>query len=93
MKYKKTILVVILLISSLCLAAGDFIASPNETYADDIHYDASLHMIIIHVHAKALWFNIDDFYGLHIKNDKNIDKVMNDVLDTPPQIIHLKKVS
>ncbi len=90
---KRILLVLSLLISGLCLAStGKFAADPNNSYADEIHYDKSIHMIVIHVHAKALWFHIDEFYGLKIKDDKNINKVMVDTLGNTPEVIHLKKL-
>lgn len=89
---KRLILVTFLLLTSLCVATtGAFVADPNTTYADDIHYDAKIHMVVIHIHAKILWFKLDEFYGLKVVNDKNINTLMFDTLGKNPEVVHLKR--
>lgn len=88
----KKILIALLLAASLGAATvGGFVADPNNNYIDEVHYDASLKVIVIRVHAKVLLWTVDEYYGLNIKEDKDIEKIMKEVLGDTPSIVHLKK--
>ena len=86
---------ILLLISSLAIASsvgGKYILDPNETRVTDVHYNAELHMVVIHIHAKVLWFEIEEIYGLKVKDDTDIDATWRRIIGDQPDVIHLKRV-
>ena len=79
--------------ASTAALKATYVPDPNETRVENAHYDPELKMVVIHVHAKVLWFTIEEIYGLKVKDDSDIDAVWKRIIGDQPQIVHLKKTS
>jgi hypothetical protein len=91
-KMKSKLLIAALIVSTLAFGATTYAPDPNETRVDNVHYDPELKMVVIHIHAHVLWFNIEEIYGLKVKDDTDIQKVWERVIGDKPDVVHLKKV-
>ena len=85
-------LILILLLLPILAYASTYVLDPNTNYVDEVGYNAKLNLIVIHVHAKVLWFSIDDFYGLKVVDSKDIDSHLLRMLGPSPQIVHINKI-
>lgn len=89
------VILTLLLMTSLASAATvamHYVADPNETTVSNVHYDPDLKMVVIHVHAKVMWFHVEEIYGLKIKDDSTIEKDWLRIIGDQPEVIHLKAV-
>jgi len=90
---KRSILILLFLLLASAAIGNKYILSPNSTHVSDVHYDADLHLMIIHIHGKVLWFTVNEVYGLRVIDDKDIVPQMKRMLGENPQIVHLDIVS
>lgn len=88
----KRLLLALLLLTGVCWAGSTFELCPDGNYVDEVHYEPELKLIVIHVHAKILWWTVNEYYGLKVEHDKDIDARMKEMLGTTPSIVHLKKL-
>jgi hypothetical protein len=89
---RKNILIALLCVATLAFGATKYIPDPNETRVENVHYDPELKMVVIHIHAHVLWFNIEEVYGLKVKDDKDIKNVWERIIGDQPEVVHLKMV-
>lgn len=92
---KKRILILTLL-SSLVLVTGMATTEniyrevPDKAYIDNVHYDEKLKVIVVNVHVKAWFINVDEAYGIRVKNDVDIEKRIKQIMGEKPEIIRLQ---
>lgn len=96
-KYILLILLVWLIPAHINSNQDNYKLDPDSSYVDNVHYDKNLGVIVINVHAKVLWMNINEAYGIIVNNNCstwniNIDEELKRVLGGEVKIIHLKKV-
>lgn len=88
---KKYAFIALLALASTAFASS-YVLDPNKNFVDHVHYDASLKLIVIHVHAKIFWFTLDERYGLKVEDDVDINKHLLRILGPEPTIVHLKEI-
>lgn len=65
----------------------------DNSYVDNVHYDKNLNVIVVNIHAKIFFLDVDENYGILVKGDSTkIDEELKKLLGGDIQIIHLKKV-
>ena len=65
--------------------------SPDASYVDDVHYDKELNVIVVHVHARAFFINVDQTYGIRVNDNTDIDKKIASIMGETPSIVRLEK--
>lgn len=88
---RKALLLLLLAIGLGAATTSGFVLAPNSNYVDEVHYDSSLRVIVFRVHAKILWWTVDEYYGLNVKDDTNINASIQNILGDKPSIVHLRK--
>jgi len=93
MKYTKVVLPILFLASiayATVTAAYTYKEAPDTSYVDNVHYDAKLKVIVIHVHARAWFINVNQIYGLRVKDDTDIENRIKQMIGEKPEIVRLE---
>ena len=86
---RKSILAFLVLSSFWCLSAS-YQPQKSSVWAEDIHYDANLNMIVVHAHADFLFFSINKIYGIQVKDNANASAIVDRMIGPSPKISELR---
>ena len=91
MKCLKIALLVALVSSALAAIPEEkYKECPSNVTVESVRYDKKIPAIVVHVHAKVFFFNIDKIYAIKVKNGKTIEKSLDVILGQHPEVVELE---